>query len=72
MSKPVIRRYLSEEVLKAVTKDFKFLIDKVKALGFEYDLQIRDNFFNDCSHLHRGAYYVQKESLQHYNRQVAG
>ena len=46
MSKPVIKRYFSEDIFKSIKADFKFLIDKITRSEFEYDLQIRDNYFN--------------------------
>ena len=46
MDKPIIKRYFSEDILESVKKDFKFLFDKIIKSGFEYDLQIRDNYFN--------------------------
>ncbi len=46
MSTPVIKRYFSEDLLKRVKADFKFLIDKIMQSGFEYDLQIRGTYFN--------------------------
>jgi len=42
----VISRYLSHETYEAVRKDFGFLIDKIKQSGFEYGLQIRDDYLN--------------------------
>jgi hypothetical protein len=44
--KKVICRYLSQETYEAVKRDFCFLIDKIKQTGFEYGLQIRDNYLN--------------------------
>ncbi|HNX90227.1 MAG TPA: hypothetical protein PKY78_01840 [Candidatus Omnitrophota bacterium] len=46
MSKPVISRYLSDVTYDAVRDDFVFLIDKIKESGFEYGLQIRDDYLN--------------------------
>jgi len=46
MSKPVISRYLSDTTYEAVRDDFVFLIDKIKESGFEYGLQIRDDYLN--------------------------
>lgn len=46
MSKPVISRFLSDTTYEAVRNDFVFLIDKIKESGFEYGLQIRDNYLN--------------------------
>ena len=44
---PVIKRYISDqEAFEAIKNDFGFLIRKIKESGFEYDLQIRDNYFN--------------------------
>ncbi len=42
----IIKRYFSEGILKHIKSDFRFLIDKIIQSGFEYDLQIRDNYFN--------------------------
>jgi hypothetical protein len=42
----IIRRYFSDEVFKHIKTDFQFLIDKILLSGFEYDIQIRDNYFN--------------------------
>jgi len=44
--KKVISRYLSKETYEAVKRDFGFLIEKIKQSGFEYGLQIRDNYLN--------------------------
>jgi hypothetical protein len=46
MQKPAIKRYLSENIFLNVKKDFQFLVKKVIQSGFEYDLQIRDNYLN--------------------------
>lgn len=46
MSKPVISRYLSPITYEAVQNDFTFLIDKIKESGFEYGLEIRDDYLN--------------------------
>lgn len=46
MKKTVISRYLSQATFDAVKKDFGFLIDKIKQSGFEYSLQIRDDYLN--------------------------
>ena len=46
MKKKVISRYLSRETYEAVKKDFQFLIEKIKLSGFEYGLQIRDDYLN--------------------------
>lgn len=47
MIRPIIRRYIpDEEVFEAIKSDFEFLVEKVKDSGFEYDLQIRDGYFN--------------------------
>lgn len=43
----IIKRYFSENIFEQhVKNDFGFLIDKIIQSGFEYDLQIRDNYFN--------------------------
>jgi len=42
----IIRRYFSEVAFSHIKDDFRFLIEKIKQSGFEYDLQIRDNYFN--------------------------
>lgn len=42
----ICKRYFPEDVLGRIKKDFKFLIDKILESGFEYDLQLRDNYFN--------------------------
>ncbi|MBF0504842.1 MAG: hypothetical protein HQL14_07040 [Candidatus Omnitrophica bacterium] len=44
--KRVISRYLSQETYEAVRRDFGFLIEKIKQSGFEYGLQIRDDYLN--------------------------
>jgi hypothetical protein len=41
-----IKRYFSVEIFKTIKSDFAFLIDRILQSGFEYDLQIRDNYFN--------------------------
>ena len=42
----IIKRYFSDEAVKQIKTDFKFLTDKIRQSGFEYDLQIRDGYFN--------------------------
>jgi len=44
--KKVISRYLSQGTYEAVKRDFGFLVEKIKQSGFEYGLQIRDNYLN--------------------------
>ena len=44
--KKVISRYLSPGTLEAVKRDLGFLIEKIKQSGFEYGLQIRDDYLN--------------------------
>ena len=47
MKASVIKRFISnEKAFEDIRKDFNFLVDKIKNSGFEYDLQIRDNYFN--------------------------
>ena len=46
MEKKVIRRYLSQDVLDHVKEDLRFLVKKVVRSGFEYDLQLRDDYLN--------------------------
>ena len=46
MERPIISRYLAEEKLDRVKSDFGFLIDRVLHSGYEYDLQLRDDYFN--------------------------
>jgi len=46
MNKPVIKRYFSENVFNSIKQDFQFLFNKIIQSGFEYDFQIRDNYFN--------------------------
>lgn len=47
MKNPIIKRYISDRVaFEHIKFDFRFLIEKIKQSGFEYDLQIRDNYFN--------------------------
>ncbi len=47
MRGPVIKRYISDkEAFEAIKNDFGFLVKKIKDSGFEYDLQIRDGYFN--------------------------
>jgi hypothetical protein len=41
-----IKRYFSVEIFNTIKSDFAFLIDRILQSGFEYDLQIRDNYFN--------------------------
>lgn len=41
-----IRRYFSEDNLKRVSKDFKFMLNMVRESCGEYDFAIRDNYFN--------------------------
>lgn len=66
MSKSVIKRYFSEDLLKNVKTDFKFLIDKIIQSGFEYDLQIRDNHFNLYYKGNSLAKVTTKRSKGHY------
>ena len=42
----IIKRYFSEDIFNHIKSDFGFLIDKIIRSGFEYDLQIRNNYFN--------------------------
>ena len=42
----IIKRYFSEDIFNHIKNDFGFLIAKVIQSGFEYDLQIRDNYFS--------------------------
>lgn len=46
MGNPIISRYFSEDKLRRVKSDFGFLIDRVSKSGYEYDFQLRDNYFN--------------------------
>jgi hypothetical protein len=46
MSNPIIRRYFSDDIFNVIKDDFAFLVKKVIESGFEYDLQLRDNYFN--------------------------
>src|SRR3989304_62609 len=45
---PIIKRFFSPDIFEAVTfkQDFKFMIDKIIKSGFEYDMQIREDYFN--------------------------
>ncbi|MFZ3135994.1 MAG: hypothetical protein WA126_01230 [Thermodesulfovibrionales bacterium] len=42
----IIKRYFSDNVFNSIKADFGFLIERILQSGFEYDLQIRDNYFN--------------------------
>ena len=42
----VIKRYFSDDIFRQYKTDFAFLINRILQSGFEYDLQIRDNYFN--------------------------
>ncbi len=42
----VIARYFDDDLFNAIKNDWKFLVEKIKSSGYEYDLQIRDNYFN--------------------------
>jgi len=42
----IIKRYFTDDVFNNIKGDFKFLVDKILQSGFEYDLQVRDNYFN--------------------------
>lgn len=44
--KKIISRYLSADTYEAVKRDFGFLIEKIEQSGFEYGLQIRDDYLN--------------------------
>jgi hypothetical protein len=47
MKNPIINRHISDsEAFKVIKSDFAFLVKRIKDSGFEYDLQIRDNYFN--------------------------
>lgn len=47
MDEPVIQRYISDENnFKAICIDFEFLVKKIKKFGFEYSLEIRQDYFN--------------------------
>jgi hypothetical protein len=46
MQKPVIRRYFPEGIFRIIKSDFGILINIIKESGFEYDLQLRNNYFN--------------------------
>ncbi len=41
-----IKRYFSEDVFERIKSNFKFLVNEIITSGFEYDLQIRNNYFN--------------------------
>ena len=45
---PIIKRFFSPDIFEALTvkQDFKFMIDKIIKSGFEYDMQIREDYFN--------------------------
>ena len=46
-SNPVIARYISDDtVFETVCHDFEFLVEKIKKSGFEYSLEIREDYFN--------------------------
>lgn len=42
----ICQRYFSEDALERIKTNFKFLIDRILQSGFEYDLQLRNNYFN--------------------------
>lgn len=42
----IIKRYFSEDIFNTIKSEFAFLIKLILQSGFEYDLQIRDNYFN--------------------------
>ncbi len=44
----MISRYISDERIfeDIICKDFEFLVDKIKQSGFEYSLEIREDYFN--------------------------
>jgi hypothetical protein len=46
MNNSIIERYFSKDVFPRIKRDFKFLVEKIIKSGFEYDLQIRDNYLN--------------------------
>jgi hypothetical protein len=47
MAGPIIKRYISnDDSFSDIVSDFGFLIEKIRSSGFEYDLQIRDGYFN--------------------------
>lgn len=46
MKRPIIGRYFSSDILPTIKSDFGFLVKKIIRSGFEYDLQIRDGYFN--------------------------
>jgi hypothetical protein len=42
----IIRRFFSDEIFFHIKTDFGFLVEKIIESGFEYDLQIRNNYLN--------------------------
>lgn len=46
MRRAVIKRYFSKDIFPTIKTDFRFLVRKIRSSGFEYDLQIRDDYFN--------------------------
>lgn len=46
MKRPVISRYLSPIIFTAVQSDLGFLVKRIKESGFEYSLEIRDDYLN--------------------------
>ncbi len=46
MTAPVIRRYFDEDVFPIIKNDFDFLTKRIVSLGFEYDMQLRNNYFH--------------------------
>lgn len=62
--KKVISRYLSPETYEAVKKDLGFLIEKIEQSGYEYGLQIRDDYLNlyyKGNSLGKISYYKSKD-----------
>ncbi|HBI23594.1 MAG: hypothetical protein A2Y48_10510 [Nitrospirae bacterium RIFCSPLOW2_12_42_9] len=46
MGNQVIKRYFEPDIFEMVKNDLKFLIKIIITSGFEYDLQIREKYFN--------------------------
>lgn len=47
MDGPIIKRYISnDDAFNDIVDDFGFLIEKIKTSGYEYDLQIREDYFS--------------------------
>jgi hypothetical protein len=63
----IIKRFFSGDTFNHIKADFGFLIEKIIESGFEYDLQLRDNYFNlyyRGNSIGKVSYDIYKESYK--------